>query len=233
MRLVWVTYLTIGYPIESFIRSTMFLTILCVFAKVKHAFITRFNELPSTVYRDYTVSLAYDMSQTRKETAVSDPSDLVARRMGFIPLPLAVAMARVLCTTVTPSARPANLILLLLAYFILVSLRVLNSIVILGKACNLMSSRAGHAEKEDASVKAPPLTKRANSVDMKKPNLDTAIFSNSAVSLNNVCLNEAFLQEEEAAAAAQKSEKLACNVIDITTVTKTVLRTGSEPLLPQ
>ncbi|XP_032673166.1 protein TAPT1 homolog [Odontomachus brunneus] len=198
---------------------------------VKHAFITRFNELRFTVYRDYTVSLAYDMAQTRKETAFSDPSDLVARRMGFIPLPLGVAMARVLCTTVTPSARPANLILLLLAYFILVALRILNSIIILGRACDLMSSRT-HAEKGDADSKPPQLTKRANSVDMKKPSLGTAIFSNSAVSLNNVCLNEAFLQEDEATTAAQKTEKLACNVNDLT-VTKTVLRTGSEPLLPQ
>ncbi|EFN87546.1 Protein TAPT1-like protein [Harpegnathos saltator] len=200
---------------------------------VKHAFITRFNELRSTVYRDYTVSLAYDMAQTRKETAFSDPSDLVARRMGFIPLPLGVAMARVLCTTVTPSARPANLILLLLAYFVLVALRILNSIIILGRACDLMSSRT--RPEKDTNSKPPSLTKRANSVDMKKPNLGTAIFSNSAVSLNNVCLNEAFLQEEEAAAAtvAQKSEKHACNANDLTTVTKTVLRTGSEPLLPQ
>lgn len=176
------------------------------------------------------MSLAYDMAQTRKETAFSDPSDLVARRMGFIPLPLGVAMARVLCTTVTPSARPANLILLLLAYFILVALRILNSIIILGKACDLMSSRTH--EKKDTDSKPPPLTKRANSVDMKKPSLGTAIFSNSAVSLNNVCLNEAFLQEDEATTPAQKTEKLTCNVNDLT-VTKTVLRTGSEPLLSQ
>lgn len=34
---------------------------------VKHAFITRFNELPFIVYRDYTLSLAYDMAQTRQK----------------------------------------------------------------------------------------------------------------------------------------------------------------------
>ncbi|XP_011868877.1 PREDICTED: protein TAPT1 homolog isoform X3 [Vollenhovia emeryi] len=194
---------------------------------VKHAFITRFNELPSTVYRDYTVSLAYDMAQTRRETAFSDPSDLVARRMGFIPLPLGVAMARVLCTTLTPSARPANIILLLLAYLILVSLRILNSLIILGKACDIMSSHT-QPDKDDVPAKFPSKN-RANSVDMKNPNLGTAIFSNSAVSLNNVCLNEAFLEPDE----AQKSEKLQCNFDELTNVTKTVLRTGSEPLLSQ
>lgn len=158
---------------------------------VKHAFITRFNELSSTVYRDYTISLAYDMAQTRQKTAFSDPSDLIARRMGFIPLPLGVAMGRVLCTTVTPSARPANLILLLLAYFILVALRVLNSLVILGKACDLISS---HSKNPD-NVKVP-LKESDTSADIKNPNLATAMFSNSVVSLNNVCLNEALLNEE-------------------------------------
>ena len=34
---------------------------------IKHAFITRFNELPVDVYRDYTISLAYDMAQTRQK----------------------------------------------------------------------------------------------------------------------------------------------------------------------
>lgn len=198
--------------------------------KVKHAFITRFNELPSTVYRDYTVSLAYDMAQTRRETAFSDPSDLVARRMGFIPLPLGVAMARVLCTTLTPSARPANLILLFLAYLILVALRILNSLIILGKACDIMSSHA-QSERDNTGVKSTSesLPNRTNSVDMKNPNLGTAILSNSAVSLNNVCLNDAFLESEE----TQKSEKPRCNVDEPTCVAKTVLRTESEPLLSQ
>ncbi|XP_012222653.1 protein TAPT1 homolog [Linepithema humile] len=189
---------------------------------VKHAFITRFNDLSSTVYRDYTVSLAYDMAQTRRETSFSDPSDLVARRMNFIPLPLGVAMARVLCTTLTPSARPANLILLLLAYLILVAFRVLNSIIILGKACDIISSHT-QGDKDNAGSE-PASEDCVNSVDIKNPNLGTT-FSNSAVSLNSVCLNEPFLQSEE---VQQK-----CNMDELTNVTKTVLRTGSEPLLPQ
>jgi len=196
--------------------------------KVKHAFITRFNELPSTVYRDYTVSLAYDMTQGRRETAFSDPPDLVARRMGFIPLPLGVAMARVLCTTLTPSARPANIILLLLAYLILVALRILNSLIILGKACDIIS-HTQNTDKDDIGMKSPS-HKRANSADMKNPNLGPAILSNSAVSLNNVCLNEVFLNTEE---TQNKTEKLQCNADEFTVAAKTVLRTGSEPLLPQ
>ncbi|XP_026298522.1 protein TAPT1 homolog isoform X2 [Apis mellifera] len=158
---------------------------------VKHAFITRFNELRSTVYRDYTISLAYDMAQTRDETAFSDASDLVARRMGFIPLPLGVAMGRVLCTTITPSAKPANIILLFLAYLILVAFKILNSLIILGKACDFISSHSTEPDNEVTSLKHS-----STSTDIKNPNLATAIFSNSAISLNNVCLNEAVLKEE-------------------------------------
>lgn len=57
---------------------------------------SRFNEIPFGVYREYTVSLAYDVAQTRQKHAFSDHSDLVARRMGFIPLPLGVVITRVL-----------------------------------------------------------------------------------------------------------------------------------------
>lgn len=195
---------------------------------MKHAFITRFNELRSTVYRDYTVSLAYDMAQTRQETAFSDQSDLVARRMGFIPLPLGVAMARVLCTTLTPSARPANLILLILAYLVLISFRVLNSLVILGKACDLIASHT-HSNTADSSSTATPRENEGSNVDTTNPNLAMAIFSNSAVSLNNVCLNEAILKAEK----STKLDKSEQSIDTAVSAAKNVARAGSEPLLPQ
>ncbi|XP_059488235.1 protein TAPT1 homolog [Neocloeon triangulifer] len=106
---------------------------------VKHAFITRFNELLDDVYRDYTASLAFDTAQTRQKHAVSDHSDLVARRMGFIPLPLGVVMIRVLVQALHVDS-PAGLVLLVLAYLCVASFRILNSLVILGKACDLMAS---------------------------------------------------------------------------------------------
>ncbi|RVE44834.1 hypothetical protein evm_010489 [Chilo suppressalis] len=105
---------------------------------VKHAFITRFNEIPYGVYREYTVSLAYDVAQTRQKYAFSDHSDLVARRMGFIPLPLGVVITRVLVHAVKIDGFAAVL-LIIIAYFCLLTIRVLVSIVILGKACDLIT----------------------------------------------------------------------------------------------
>lgn len=163
------------------------------------------------------MSLAYDTAQTRQDTAFSDPSDLVARRMGFIPLPLAVAMARVLCTTLSPSAKPANLILFFLGYLILVALRVFNSLIILGKACDLISS---HTNNDNVEVKSEhkktfQRTQSVNNDSKEDPNYGMAMFCNSAVSLNNVCLNDALLN----------SEKIQQNSNNI--------RAESEPLLPQ
>jgi len=34
---------------------------------IKHCFITRFNEVPGEVYKDYTISLAYDLAQAKQK----------------------------------------------------------------------------------------------------------------------------------------------------------------------
>ncbi|KAF7267852.1 hypothetical protein GWI33_018979 [Rhynchophorus ferrugineus] len=105
---------------------------------IKHAFITRFNELQLDVYKDYRTSLAYDLAQSRQKHAFSDHSDLVARRMGFIPLPLGVIMLRLLFTSVSIENVPA-VIILLIAYLCVWSCKILNSILILGQACTFIS----------------------------------------------------------------------------------------------
>ncbi|XP_063381483.1 protein TAPT1 homolog [Cydia fagiglandana] len=119
---------------------------------VKHAFITRFNEIPFGVYREYTVSLAYDVAQTRQKYAFSDHSDLVARRMGFIPLPLGVVITRVLVHAVKVDGFAA-VFLIIIAYLSLISIRVLVSIVILGKACDLISQH--QTDKNDSHHTTP------------------------------------------------------------------------------
>lgn len=84
----------------------------------KHAFVTRFNEISNDVYEDYSLSLAYDLVGSKLKSvcvlvflyfvdnrfvcfikAFSDHSDIVSRRMGFIPLPLAVLCIRILSSS--------------------------------------------------------------------------------------------------------------------------------------
>lgn len=192
---------------------------------IKHAFITRFNELQLDVYRDYTISLAYDMAQTRQKHAFSDHSDLVARRMGFIPLPLGVVMVRVVASAIHINDF-ASVILFILAYLCLATFKVLNSLLILGMACDLITQH----KQEKATVQSPLSNPGKNSTtttatsplrptiidqpsrssifsngfpptEVKNDTLRTdlgsaAIFANSTVDLKNVSLNEELLKVE-------------------------------------
>uniref|UniRef100_A0A672G3D3 Transmembrane anterior posterior transformation protein 1 homolog n=1 Tax=Salarias fasciatus TaxID=181472 RepID=A0A672G3D3_SALFA len=101
---------------------------------IKHAFITKFNDIPADVYSEYRASLAFDLVSSRQKNAYTDYSDSVARRMGFIPLPLAVLLIRVLLSSVKVQGA-LSYTCVFLFYLGLVTLKVLNSIVLLGKSC--------------------------------------------------------------------------------------------------
>ncbi|XP_074206086.1 transmembrane anterior posterior transformation protein 1 homolog [Camelus bactrianus] len=118
---------------------------------VKHAFITKFNDITADVYSEYRASLAFDLVSSRQKNAYTDYSDSVARRMGFIPLPLAVLLIRV----VTSSIKVQGILsyaCVVLFYFGLISLKVLNSIVLLGKSCQYVKE----AKMEEKLFNPPP-----------------------------------------------------------------------------
>ncbi|CAL8304297.1 unnamed protein product [Arctogadus glacialis] len=101
---------------------------------IKHAFITKFNDITADVYSEYRASLAFELVSSRQKNAYTDYSDSVARRMGFIPLPLAVLLIRVVMSSLKVQGALAYCCVFL-CYLGLVSLKVLNSIVLLGKSC--------------------------------------------------------------------------------------------------
>ncbi|KAM6360826.1 transmembrane anterior posterior transformation protein 1 homolog isoform 2-T2 [Alca torda] len=101
---------------------------------VKHAFITKFNDITADVYSEYRASLAFDLVSSRQKNAYTDYSDSVSRRMGFIPLPLAVLLIRVVTSSIKVQGILAY-VCVVLFYCGLISLKVLNSIVLLGKSC--------------------------------------------------------------------------------------------------
>uniref|UniRef100_A0A8B9ISL9 Transmembrane anterior posterior transformation 1 n=1 Tax=Amazona collaria TaxID=241587 RepID=A0A8B9ISL9_9PSIT len=101
---------------------------------VKHAFITKFNDITADVYSEYRASLAFDLVSSRQKNAYTDYSDSVSRRMGFIPLPLAVLLIRVVTSSIKVQGVLAY-VCVVLFYCGLISLKVLNSIVLLGKSC--------------------------------------------------------------------------------------------------
>uniref|UniRef100_A0A8C9ZA87 Transmembrane anterior posterior transformation 1b n=1 Tax=Sander lucioperca TaxID=283035 RepID=A0A8C9ZA87_SANLU len=101
---------------------------------VKHAFITKFNDISADVYGEYRASLAFDLVSSRQKNAYTDYSDSVSRRMGFIPLPLALLLIRVVTSSVKIQGS-LSFMCVLLFYLGMITLKVLNSIVLLGTSC--------------------------------------------------------------------------------------------------
>ncbi|XP_061574686.1 transmembrane anterior posterior transformation protein 1 homolog [Cololabis saira] len=127
---------------------------------VKHAFITKFNDISADVYGEYRASLAFDLVSSRQKNAYTDYSDSVSRRMGFIPLPLALLLIRVVTSSVKIQGS-LSVMCVLLFYLGMITLKVLNSIVLLGTSCTLVKE----ANMEEKLFDPPPsvVSSRANS----------------------------------------------------------------------
>nr|DBA29296.1 TPA: hypothetical protein GDO54_009534 [Pyxicephalus adspersus] len=119
---------------------------------VKHAFITKFNDITADVYSDYRASLAFELVSSRQKNAYTDYSDSVSRRMGFIPLPLAVLLIRVVTSSVKVQGVLAYACVVSFTLGKLITLKVLNSIVLLGKSCQYVKE----AKMEDKLFQPPP-----------------------------------------------------------------------------
>ncbi|KAA0722366.1 Transmembrane anterior posterior transformation protein 1 -like protein [Triplophysa tibetana] len=104
---------------------------------VKHAFITKFNDITADVYSEYRASLAFDLVSSRQKNAYTDYSDSVSRRMGFIPLPLALLVTFYFPLPIFKSV---------------IQHTVLNSIVLLGKSCKYVKE----AKMEEKLFQNPP-----------------------------------------------------------------------------
>uniref|UniRef100_A0A1I8A828 Protein TAPT1 homolog n=1 Tax=Steinernema glaseri TaxID=37863 RepID=A0A1I8A828_9BILA len=102
---------------------------------LKHAFITKFNEINAKVYEDFTTTIAFDVVRGHEEGAYSDYSDQVSRRMGFIPIPLTVVLIRVIGQSINMEGR-VTVFLFALTWIVVLTVKILNGILIYGQACN-------------------------------------------------------------------------------------------------
>ncbi|XP_064600982.1 transmembrane anterior posterior transformation protein 1 homolog [Liolophura sinensis] len=183
----------------------------------KHAFVTKFNEISSDVYHDFTVSLAYDMSISRQKYAFTDHSDLVSRRMTFTPLPLACLVIHIVSKSVKVSGW-VGVAIFVVGYFCLITLKLLTSIIILGRACELIrqhkaATKSAKEELVNSSVMSDKTTiprsksfsqpsgvsamdivsrKSENKFNVEhQPSINSQmLFSNSTVSIDSIALNE-------------------------------------------
>ncbi|KAH7726659.1 Protein F26F2.7 [Aphelenchoides avenae] len=100
---------------------------------LKHAFITKFNEINAEVYKDFTITLAFDVVRTHEKHAFSDFSDQVSRRMGFIPIPISIMLIRVISQSIDFSSK-FYVTIFVLIWLLLCAIKVLNGVFLHGKA---------------------------------------------------------------------------------------------------
>lgn len=158
---------------------------------VKHAFITKFNEIPADVYEEYRASLAQDMISSKQENAFSDHSDLISRRMGFIPLPLGCLLYRTVNQSIRVPSHMIGLIVLVLTYLCMISFKVFNSIVLFGKACEYVNVAKKPEHGRSQSASGTPTDSSSREVHhVESLHCRTTLYTNSSVSLLNVDRDE-------------------------------------------
>ncbi|XP_074614095.1 transmembrane anterior posterior transformation protein 1 homolog [Acropora palmata] len=146
---------------------------------IKHAFITKFNNIPVEVYSEYRELLAEDATSSRQKNAHADHFDLVSRRMGFIPLPLGSLVIRVITQSVKLHGA-AGICLLLVTFIFLTSVKILNSIIFLGKATQYVKKKSDHggSSSTEASGKNPVASKHKLQPQFSVTFLESAQTSN-------------------------------------------------------
>ncbi|KAM6135966.1 transmembrane anterior posterior transformation protein 1 homolog isoform 2-T2 [Phoenicopterus ruber ruber] len=151
---------------------------------VKHAFITKFNDITADVYSEYRASLAFDLVSSRQKNAYTDYSDSVSRRMGFIPLPLAVLLIRVVTSSIKVQGVLAY-VCVVLFYCGLISLKVLNSIVLLGKSCQYVKEAKMEEKLFNPVLTATPAKTAGKQQSMFKSTQGISTDENGSTSVTN------------------------------------------------
>jgi transmembrane anterior posterior transformation protein 1 len=129
----------------------------------KHAFISKFNDIQPQLYSKFSNAMYKDLTlnPTASSTGVQvDRMQVVSRRIGFTPLPLACVFARLVYTAVPvlswfnllndePMQPLLLLVVILLAFVVCTLLKLLVCIVLLGHACINRMSLPPQGEEED------------------------------------------------------------------------------------
>ncbi|KDO24478.1 hypothetical protein SPRG_10294 [Saprolegnia parasitica CBS 223.65] len=146
---------------------------------IKHAFITKFNQIPPSVYSKFMTILCRDVSGYRSDSTIQDHTQFVSRRLGLISLPLACVTVRMVHEALKDAetaaslegdwaftmSRPAWMCILVLGFFCLSAFKVLLSLWLMVHACT--SGRLSSSWKS-----APPSSPRARAPRENTPVAD-------------------------------------------------------------
>lgn len=161
---------------------------------VKHGFILKFNELTPDVYREYTISLAHDMVKTKQDIALSDYTDLLSRRLGFIPLPFVSLVFGVLYQTINIKTLLSK-INVGLTFLCLFATKIAIEVILLGISCEYVNNNRKEsvsnntASKETSNVNVTTSNTESIIAD-SAPIIATPLEKSHARSMSLVDLNE-------------------------------------------
>ncbi|CAF0727605.1 unnamed protein product [Brachionus calyciflorus] len=126
---------------------------------VKHAFVLKFNDIPAEVFKDFKLDLAYKALESRKKR---EQYDFQSHSYGFIPIPLFCLLFRI-CTQSIKLNDHLAYINLLIGFFSLVLVKILNHIVLSGLSVQCIQKvrekylkEAITSEPETNQIKASP-----------------------------------------------------------------------------
>jgi hypothetical protein len=111
---------------------------------IKHAFITKFNRIDAHVYSKFYKIIAREIINTKRQS-IPDTSHNISRRIGFVPLPLAVLVARVF-VSIAPWSRSAapfaflDVMWVVALWASLCVIKVLTTLILLGKSLKHLQS---------------------------------------------------------------------------------------------
>ncbi|OQS00931.1 hypothetical protein THRCLA_05817 [Thraustotheca clavata] len=142
---------------------------------IKHAFITKFNQIPPSVYSKFTTILCRDVAGFRSDSTIQDHTQFVSRRLGLISLPLACVTVRMVHEALKDAqtiaslegdftfviSHPAWVCIVLLAFLCLSAFKVLLSMLLMVHAC--ISGRLSKSWKSAPTPGSP--TNRSRSSD--------------------------------------------------------------------
>jgi transmembrane anterior posterior transformation protein 1 len=112
---------------------------------IKHAFVTKFNRIPHRAYQQFSMVICHDVVDSKRNSAVRSIGGTgVAKRIGFISLPLGALVVRMAAHWI---ARLPRLVPVLL-FLIMLALKVSLSIGLLGHASRRLKPQSGKSEYE-------------------------------------------------------------------------------------
>uniref|UniRef100_A0A7E4UVD0 DUF747-domain-containing protein n=1 Tax=Panagrellus redivivus TaxID=6233 RepID=A0A7E4UVD0_PANRE len=105
---------------------------------LKHAFITKFNDINAEVYQDFKITLAFDVSKGLEDNAFSDFADQVSRRMGFIPIPISIMLIRTVIQSIDFTS-PMATTFIVLTWLFLLAVKIVNGAYLYSKSINYIT----------------------------------------------------------------------------------------------